>query len=530
MCTVKVLSFLTLVFSFVIPHSIASVIKRTPAGSAISCSTPIEQGLGQQLSFGASISLPGSQAFTNANHRWSTAEHPDFAVVVTPANTQDVVAAVRPSPFPIAVQSTDTSQVNYANACNYPFLAVNRGHGTAISLNNVHHGININIRNLTSVTFAPDGNSITAGGGVFADQVIRNLAARGKVAATGACACVGGLGTGLGGGFGRVQGFYGLVADNLLEMTVVTADGSIVTANNQQNSDLFWALRGAGHNFGIVTSFSTKIYPLIPNWYAASYIFTRHQLDPVFQLLNRYNANGAQAKELLTYTLITLNPAISHDPVIIVSIQYAGPEADALEYAQPFVDLHPVVVNNQTVPYAELADTVGTGLNSPACVEGGSSKATFPVGALSFNLTTIHQIYDLYSELVTRYPDFSESLVQFESESMLQVRKLGDEDTAYAHRGDNILFSLLTQYTSPTANDAIGPQYGRRFRSIVIAGDGPGRRLNAYVNYAYGDETVEQIYGYEDSRLQRLLALKRRYDPQGKFDFFNPIIPINRKR
>ncbi|KAI4092488.1 MAG: hypothetical protein L6R37_007565 [Teloschistes peruensis] len=513
MCTVKVLSFLTLVFSFVIPHSAASVIKRTPAGSAISCSSPIEQGLGQQLSSGASISLPGSQAFTNANIRWSSAEHPDFAVVVTPANTQDVVAAV-----------------NYANACNYPFLAVNRGHGTAISLNNVHHGININIRNLTSVTFAPDGNSITAGGGVFADQVIRNLAARGKVAATGACACVGGLGTGLGGGFGRVQGFYGLVADNFLEMTVVTADGSTVTANNQQNSNLFWALRGAGHNFGIVTSFSTKIYPLIPNWYAALYIFTRDQLDPVFQLLNRYNANGAQAKELLTYTLITLNPAISRDPVIIVSIQYAGPEADALKYAQPFVDLHPIVVNNQTIPYAELADAVGTGLNSPACVEGGSSKATFPVGALSFNLTTIHQIYDLYSELVTRYPDFSESVIQFESESMLQVRKLGDEDTAYAHRGDNILFALLTQYTSPTANDAIGPQYGRRFRSIVIAGDGPGRRLNAYVNYAYGDETVEQIYGYEDSRLQRLLALKRQYDPQGKFDFFNPIIPINRKR
>lgn len=109
MCTVNVLSFLTLVLSFFIPHAIASVTKRTPAGSAISCTTPIEQGLGQQLSSGATIALPGSQAFTNANIRWSTAEHPDFAVVVTPATTQDVVAAVRPSPFPMAVLSTDAS-------------------------------------------------------------------------------------------------------------------------------------------------------------------------------------------------------------------------------------------------------------------------------------------------------------------------------------------------------------------------------------------------------------------------------------
>ncbi|KAL8662016.1 MAG: hypothetical protein Q9202_005070 [Teloschistes flavicans] len=511
MCTVKVLSLFALVFSFCLSHAFTSVIKRTPADSAVSCSAPIQQGLGQQLSPGASIAFPGSQAFTNANTRWSTAEHPDFAVVVTPATAQDVATTVI-----------------YANACNFPFLAVNRGHGTAISLNNVHHGIQINIRNLTSVTFAPDGNSITAGGGVFADQVIRNLAARGKVAATGACACVGGLGTGLGGGFGRVQGFYGLVADNFLEMTVVTADGSMVTANNQQNSDLFWALRGAGHNFGIVTSFSTKIYPLIPNWYAATYVFTRDQLVLVFQLLNRLNANGAQAKELITYSLIVLDPAISPNPVIVVSIQYAGSEAAALQYAQPFANLHPVFATNQTVPYTELADTVGTGLNSRSCIEGGSSKATFPVGALSFNVTTVQQIYDLYSELVTRYPDFSASVVQFESESMTQVRQLADNATAYAHRGDNVLFSLLTQYTSPTANDAIGPQYGQRFRALVIAGDGPGRRLNAYVNYAYGDETVEQIYGYDDPRLSRLRALKTRYDPNGKFDFFNPIIPINR--
>ncbi|KAL8688133.1 MAG: hypothetical protein Q9218_005877 [Villophora microphyllina] len=512
MYTIKAFSIFALVFSLRSTQALASLTKRTPDGwgYGTACTASVQQGLGQQLSPGASIVLPGSQTFADANVRWSPAEHPDFAIVVVPATDQDVAATVQ-----------------YANSCNYPFLAVNRGHGTALDLNNVHRGINIFMRNLTSISVAPDGNSITAGGGVYVDQVIKGLAARGKVAATGACACVGGLGTALGGGFGRVQGFYGLVADNFLEMTVVIANGSIVTANNQQNSDLFWALRGAGHNFGIVTSFQAKIYPATPTWYTATYIFTQDRLEAVFQLLGRFNANGAQQKQLVTYTLIALNPAFGRVPVIIVSIQYAGPQSEASRFCQPLEALHPFLVTwNQTIPYVELADAVGTGLTSPICVEGdSSSRSSFPVGVLTFNVTAICQIYNLFSELVTRYPDFNQSVVQFESESMTAVRQLKDEDTAYAHRADNALFALLTQYKASPANDAVAPQYGQRFRAIALAGDGPGRQLNAYVNYAYGDETVEQIYGYDQAKLQKLRALKQQYDPLGKFNFFHPIIP-----
>ncbi|KAL8978746.1 MAG: hypothetical protein Q9205_005747 [Flavoplaca limonia] len=129
--------------------------------------------------------------------------------------------------------------------------------------------------------------------------------------ATTAVTCVGIAGAGLGGGMGMYQGLYGLMADNFLEMTIVTADGSTVTANDRQNADLFWAMRGAGHNFGIVTSYVYKIYDAIPTWYAASYQYTEDKLEAVFTELNKLNDNGKQPRELTTYTVFANNPSVS---------------------------------------------------------------------------------------------------------------------------------------------------------------------------------------------------------------------------
>ncbi len=112
---------------------------------------------------------------------------------------------------------------------------------------------------------------------------------------------------------GMYQGLYGLVADNFLEMTIVTADGSIVTANERQNADLFWAMRGAGHNFGIVTSYVYKIYDNIPTWYVASYQYTHDKVDAVFIELDKLNNNGKQPKELTVYTVFASNPSISNE-------------------------------------------------------------------------------------------------------------------------------------------------------------------------------------------------------------------------
>ncbi|KAL8870335.1 MAG: hypothetical protein Q9198_007656, partial [Flavoplaca austrocitrina] len=185
-------------------------------------------------------------------------------------------------------------------------------------MNRLRRGINIYLHNLDGITIASDKQSAVLGGGVYAAQLIKTLAKSGKVAgnitplsATTAVTCVGIAGAGLGGGMGMYQGLYGLMADNFLEMTIVTADGSTVTANDRQNADLFWAMRGAGHNFGIVTSYVYKIYDAIPTWYAASYQYTEDKLEAVFTELNKLNDNGKQPRELTTYTVFANNPSVS---------------------------------------------------------------------------------------------------------------------------------------------------------------------------------------------------------------------------
>ncbi|KAL8803183.1 MAG: hypothetical protein Q9200_006324 [Gallowayella weberi] len=227
--------------------------------------------------------------------------------------------------------------------------------------------------------------------------------------ATGACTCVGVVGAGLGGGLGRYQGLFGLVADNFLEMTVITASGVIHTVSENRNADLFWAMRGAGHNFGIVTSFEYKINDSIPSWYIATYIYAKEKLEAVFSALNDQNDNAR------------------HHSLPLV------------RWPLPFLALNPRFITKiDSVPYPSLADAVGTGINSPIC-KPGLSVNIFPTGILKFNLSTNRQVYNLYAELVTQHPGFAGSVVQFEAYSMLGIRSVKAESTAYAHREDNLL-------------------------------------------------------------------------------------------
>ena len=135
--------------------------------------------------------------------------------------------------------------------------------------------------------------------------------------ASGSCACVGLMGAALGGGLGRYQGFYGLLADNIVDADLVLADGSKITVSGSSHSDLFWALKGAGHNFGIVTRFTLKTYKSpVQDWYFAQFVFTQDKLEHFVAAVNKMMNNGTQPKELMNYFLYAWNPAISTTEVI----------------------------------------------------------------------------------------------------------------------------------------------------------------------------------------------------------------------
>ena len=143
------------------------------------------------------------------------------------------------------------------------------------------------------------------------------------------------MGPGLGGGFGRYQGYFGLVLDNIIEMDVVLADGSMIAVSESSHSDLFWGMRGAGHNFGIVTRFKYKVHDIpYPDWYFATIVFTDEKLEPFFQALNTFAANGTQPKGVVIYALYALNPEISATEVGTLSPWLQGNHQQA-DFASP---------------------------------------------------------------------------------------------------------------------------------------------------------------------------------------------------
>ena len=139
---------------------------------------------------------------------------------------------------------------------------------------------------------------------------------------TGSCGCVGYVGPGLGGGYGRYMGFSGLISDNFISLNMVLADGSSVVVSPSSNADLWWAMQGAGHNFGIVTSVHSKIYKrTTDSWFFASYVYSGNELEKLFDIANSISKNGLQPKELTYYMYFTRIPDVSPTEVTLPCLQ-----------------------------------------------------------------------------------------------------------------------------------------------------------------------------------------------------------------
>jgi hypothetical protein len=124
----------------------------------------------------------------------------------------------------------------------------------------------------------------------------------------------------LGGGHGFLQGRYGLIADNLVSARLVLANGTATTVSEEAHSDLFWAIRGAGHNFGIVSEFTSKIYDVPPNntWAYASLIYTADKVEELYEQINILTKYGTQPVELINYSFFANVPAVDPSNVSIV--------------------------------------------------------------------------------------------------------------------------------------------------------------------------------------------------------------------
>jgi FAD/FMN-containing dehydrogenase len=190
------------------------------------------------------VLVPGVTAYETARRIWNGAVETRPALIVRPATPAEVQAAVLT-----------------ANNHHLPVSVRGGGHDWAgRALRN--GGLVIDLSGMRRVTVDADALTASVGGGATAREVIAATEPHGLVAATGACGPVGMAGLTLVGGYGPLNGRFGLALDNLLAAELVLADGRLLTTDATHEPELFWALRGGGGNFGVVTSIRIRLHPL----------------------------------------------------------------------------------------------------------------------------------------------------------------------------------------------------------------------------------------------------------------------------
>jgi hypothetical protein len=407
-----------------------------------------------------------------------------------------------------------------------PWLAISGHHGAINSLGTFQHGIQISMENFNEIELSSNGKTALIGGGTLSKNITDSLWAKGKQTVTGACECTSLVGPMLGGGHGWLQGRNGLSADQLIEARVVLPDGQLVNVSeNSEYNDLFWAMRGAGHNFGIVTQVEYKVYDVRENgggdWTYANLIFKQEKLEEVFALINKITNDGQGDVAYIDFVWFQRVAELDDEyPVVSVYMIYQGTPKEAQKYIDMYQALGPANTTIIDTDYTQISSLTGNGNDGIACAHNEYYALRFPTGFETYNLTTNRNLFNKFAEVTSQQPGFSDSFFLFEDYSTEGVWAVDADSTAFPDRFNHHLVTPVIIYFDPSLNDQ-AVIAGQELRELAL--DGKPGPLNAYVNYAHGDEEVEDWYGHESWRIQKLQSLKKKYDPDNRLIYYAPI-------
>lgn len=156
----------------------------------------------------------------------------------------------------------------------------------------------------------------------------------------------------------------------------------------------------------------------------------------------------------------------------------------------------------------------------------GLSTIRFQINVQNYNIQAQREVSQLFAIETSETPEFSNSYIMFEDYPIHRVKAVPSKSSAFPHRDDNIIIAPVVTYDNKANDpelDAKANKLGEKLRQIIFTASDQ-KELHAYANYASGSETRESLYGSEPWRLQKLEALKKRYDPEGKFNHYASIL------
>lgn len=288
----------------------------------------------------------------------------------------------------------------------------------------------VDLCRLRSVEINEEAQSVTFGGGCIWGDVDKALWERGYATVGGTVSHTGVGGLILGGGFGMLTGRYGLSIDVLLGCEVVLASGDVVTASEDENSDLFWALRGAGQSFGVVTSFTSRIFPQGEVW-GGIIVWPLSKIPEIVAFVNecdRRNDGDQHMTPMLACHPKTL------DPVIAAAVFYNGNKEAAEMFYAPILKLEKIMDQTAVIPYPK-ANTFPEP-KTPCGKRYMFSGANF---LCPLDVEFVQQASDMFQKLLTKPGNEemkSRSMVGFELAPRDKVRAVPTDQMAFAGRAN----------------------------------------------------------------------------------------------
>jgi FAD/FMN-containing dehydrogenase len=415
------------------------------------------------------------------------------AAVARCASTGDVVAAV-----------------NLARERQLAVAVRSGGHSVA-GMSICDDGLLIDLAGLKGIDVDPDRRRATAGGGVLwgefdaATQEHGLHTPGGRITTTG----VGGFTTG--GGFGWTSSKYGLTSDNLVSAEVVTADGSVLTASEDENEDLFWGIRGGGGNFGIVTQFEFELHPLGPIVLAGLMMFPIDRAAEIARAWRDY-VDDAPDELSTAMVIITAPPEefvpehLRMQPIAGMAVLYVGDPEEGAPVVQPLKDLGPEVDLVQPMPYTAFEAILDAGAPSgKRNYWRGEYLASLPDEAIDTWASRANPPLSPLSQIIFFRIGQAVSAVD-------------DEATAFSHREAKYMFHPICMWEDP-ADDERQIEFAKGFAEAMR----PFAIGAPYLNFTPEVDRVRDAFGAE--KYERLVALKDRYDPDNLFRLNQNIKP-----
>ena len=432
------------------------------------------------------IIQPGDDGYDDARKVYNAMIDRRPALIACCADVADVMAAV-----------------NFGRENNM-LTAVRGGGHNGGGLGICDDGLVIDLSGIKYTRVDPAASTVRVGGGCTWGDVDHATPAFGLATPSGIISTTGVGGLTLGGGIGHLTRKCGLTIDNLLAADLVLADGSFVTAGPDENEDLYWAIRGGGGNFGVVTSFLFRSHP-ISTVYAGPMLWELEQATEVMQWYREFSPSAPDDVNGF-FAFLTVPPGppfpehLHNKKMCGVVWCYTGPLDQAEEVFKPIRAFGPPAL-----------DLVGP---MPHPVLQGMFDALYPPGLQWYwRADFVNELSDeaiaLHVKHGSRMPTMHSSMHMYPINGA--ARRVGNDETPWAYRDANWAEVIVGVDPDPANNERIIPWTKDYWDALH-----PYSAGGAYVNFMMdeGQERVQATYG---DNYDRLLAIKNKYDPTNLF-------------